>query len=174
MAKLFITGATVQRAAVGAVAVAVGLFGSSSGSAQSTGSVTVEVGECVDLKSPDERLACYERRVEAAKHERPVAPAAAAPAAEVEPPIADSRRSAATRDAAEPPDIIARVAELRETLPNSYLITLDNGQVWRQMRPKRYPLQPGYKVRIYPTVWGSSYRLAAEELNSFIQVERAR
>ena len=72
------------------------------------------------------------------------------------------------------PEVFATVTELRETLPNNYLITLDNGQVWRQNRPKWYPLQPGYKVRLYPSRWGSSYRLAAEELNSFIQVERVR
>jgi hypothetical protein len=54
------------------------------------------------------------------------------------------------------------------------MITLDNGQVWRQMQPKRYPLQPGYDVRIYSSRWGNSYRLSSPILNGFIQVERVR
>jgi hypothetical protein len=54
------------------------------------------------------------------------------------------------------------------------LITLDNGQVWRQKVPKWYPLQPGQQVTLYPTKWGGSFRLTAENLKSFIQVERVR
>lgn len=71
-------------------------------------------------------------------------------------------------------ELFATVASVRETVPNSYVITLDNGQVWRQMRPRFYPLQPGNRVRIYSTNWGSSYRMSAEELKGFIQVERIR
>ncbi len=166
MAKLIITGATIERAGVGAVAIIGGWFGIQVGLAQEADSVTVDVGECVDLTSPEERLACFERSIEAAKQEGPVAAA--------EPPIVGARETDAEREANKLPEVIATVAELRETLPNSYLITLDNGQVWRQNRPKWYPLQPGYKVRLYPSRWGSSYRLAADKLNSFIQVERVR
>lgn len=72
------------------------------------------------------------------------------------------------------PELHAVVAALREREPNQYLITLENGQMWRQMRPARYPLRAGHAVRIYPTGWGSSYRLTAEELNGYIQVERIR
>lgn len=74
----------------------------------------------------------------------------------------------------EPAQLFATIASLRETVPNSYLITLENGQVWRQMRPQWYPLQAGQRVRIYSTRWGPAYRLASEELNGFIQVERVR
>ena len=72
-----------------------------------------------------------------------------------------------------PADIEARIAELRETVPNAYLITLDNGQVWRQTVPKAYPLQAGHPVRIYYSRW-RSYRLTNDTLKSFIQVERVR
>jgi hypothetical protein len=71
-------------------------------------------------------------------------------------------------------ELIATVESLRETVPNTYVITLQNGQVWRQMRPQWYPLRPGTEVRIYPTSWGTAYRLAADELGGFIQVERVR
>lgn len=66
------------------------------------------------------------------------------------------------------------IAELRETYPNQYMITLVNGQVWRQMVPERYMLQVGQDVRIYPTRWGQSYRLAVEKLGGYIQVERVK
>ena len=62
---------------------------------------------------------------------------------------------------------------LRETVPNAYLITLDNGQVWRQTVPQYYPLRPGSDVRIYYSRW-RAYRLTSPERNGYIQVERAR
>jgi hypothetical protein len=72
-----------------------------------------------------------------------------------------------------PAEIQARIAELRETVPNAYLVTLDNGQVWRQTVPKQYPLQAGHPVRIYYSRW-RSYRLTNDTLKGFIQVERVR
>lgn len=77
-------------------------------------------------------------------------------------------------DAKQQEELYGTIAALRETVPNSYLITLENGQVWRQMRPEFYPLREGHRVRIYSTRWGSSYRLTVEELKGFIQVERVR
>lgn len=71
-------------------------------------------------------------------------------------------------------EYVGTIASLRERLPNQYLITLENGQVWRQVYPEHYRLQPGHRVRIYPTRWGTSYRLTVEELHGFIQVERVR
>jgi len=83
------------------------------------------------------------------------------------------RRARRRRDR-EREELFGVVASLRETVPNSYVITLENGQVWRQVRPSFYPLRPGQTVRIYSTNWGDSYRMSAEELNGFIQVERVR
>ncbi|HEU4619493.1 MAG TPA: hypothetical protein VFV10_15760 [Gammaproteobacteria bacterium] len=54
------------------------------------------------------------------------------------------------------------------------MITLENGQIWRQMTPEIYPLQEGFEVKIYPTRWGNAYRLSVEELGGFIQVERVQ
>jgi hypothetical protein len=53
------------------------------------------------------------------------------------------------------------------------VITLDNGQVWRQTVPKNYGLREGIPVRIYYSRW-RAYRLTNEQLKSFIQVERVR
>jgi hypothetical protein len=123
--------------------------------------VSVDVSECVKLTTPEERLACFEKQVETSRTSPP--------------PPAGSTSSGAGRERQEeaPADIQARVAEVRETVPNAYLITLDNGQVWRQTVPKPYPLQAGYPVRIYYSRW-RSYRLTNETLKGFIQVERVR
>jgi hypothetical protein len=131
-------------------------------------SLTVEVSECVELPTPEERLACFEKQVEVA---RTAPPAQAAPAASSAAPAA---RAGDAADAAPPQEIVAKVAELRQTVPNAYLITLDNGQIWRQMRPLYYPLRPGSDVRIYQSKWGESYRLTNPQLRGFIQVERVR
>lgn len=71
-------------------------------------------------------------------------------------------------------DIVSRVKELHETVPNAWQITLENGQVWRQTVSKHYELRPGAQVRIYSTRWGSASRLSADTINGYIQVERVR
>ena len=71
-------------------------------------------------------------------------------------------------------ELHSTISKLREYIPGRYLITLENGQVWRQMVAERYRLRVGHNVRIYPSRWGKSFRLSAEELKGFIQVERVR
>jgi hypothetical protein len=128
--------------------------------------LSVDVGECVKLTTPEERLACFESQVEDAR---------SAPASATTAPAGSGSSGAGFegRTEEQPPDLHAAVAELRETVPNSYLITLDNGQVWRQTVPKQYALRQGSPVRIYYSRW-RAYRLTNEQLKSFIQVERVR
>jgi hypothetical protein len=139
--------------------------------------LTIEVSQCADLAAPEQRLACYDRQVEAVRGARsaasapvafaPAAPAPAAPAAAVPAAVAPAAASAAPAPAAQdepvPADILAKVTELKETVPNSWLITLDNGQVWRQTTPEYYPLRVGLDVRIYYTARWRSYRLTNEQ-----------
>ncbi|HUO67543.1 MAG TPA: hypothetical protein VMV37_08415 [Gammaproteobacteria bacterium] len=66
------------------------------------------------------------------------------------------------------------MTELHETVPNAWLITLDNGQIWRQSVPQRFALKPGQRVTLQGTKWGAGYRLSADTLHGFIQVERVR
>jgi hypothetical protein len=105
--------------------------------------VNIEVSECIALESELERYACFERLTEAALAEP-----------------------------APPEEIRSAIAALDERRPNEHLITLENGQVWRQSLAKRYPLRVGQAIRIYPTRWGDSFRLTAIESNGYIQVER--
>lgn len=133
---------------------------------QQPGTVSVDVSECVKLTTPEERLACFEKQVAGAPTS-PAAPGAAAPSSSAAP------ASSGSSDDRTRPDIHAVIVELRETVPNAFLITLDNGQVWRQSVPKPYQLRVGDRVRIYFSRW-RAYRLTNEELKGFIQVDRAR
>jgi hypothetical protein len=105
------------------------------------------------------------------------APAAASAALVVPSPAGEGRSDenfgrGERRPDTQPAEIVAKVAELRETIPNSFVITLDNGQVWRQAQPMAYPLRPGLDVRLRQTKFG--YRLSAPELRGQIPVERVR
>jgi hypothetical protein len=195
---------TWRRHRCAAVVIASGWYvAAGTASGQEAGALNVDVADCVKLESPDQRLACYEARASAALKRR-AAPGAEAPATAVSGLAAESRPEPETRvvepeaqppepapsrrareraraegaearaEAAEADEIVSRVQSLRETVPNSYIITLENGQVWRQMRPQSYPLRPGQDVRIYGTRWGTASRLTADELKSFIQVERVQ
>jgi hypothetical protein len=113
----------------------------------------------------------------------PVTTSAAAPAPSASTSASAQRASAPStghdnapsRDAeAKPLEIVATVTELHETVPNAWLITLDNGQVWRQNPPQRFALKTGQRVTLRTSKWGVSYRLSADALNGFIQVERVR
>ena len=66
-----------------------------------------------------------------------------------------------------------RIAGLQKT-PDGWIVTLANGQVWRQMYTRKYALLEGQEVKMSPTIWGSSYRLSVSTLGGFIQVERIR
>ena len=166
-----------------AVAAGAGMVAPDAARAQG---LTIEVSQCADLEAPEERLACFDKQVDAVRNGRSAAtpaavavvPAAPAPAASVPATVAPIAASSApvAADPSEtvPPDILAKVAELRETVPNSWLITLDNGQVWRQTTPEYYPLRVGLDVRIYFAQRWRSYRLTNEALRRYIQVERVR
>lgn len=168
------------------------------GLAQETEDLTIPVGECVNLEDSLERFACYERMVEAAREavrREPELRAVSEPEPRVpaEPePLArtESERPAAVEPSEDrfgfpeparerqrteaPPEIRSVVAAIEEPLHNRVTVTLENGQVWRQMVSQRYNLRVGHHVRVYGTRWGDAYRLSADELHGFIQVERVR
>lgn len=158
--------------------------------AQDAESVIVDVGECVVLETVDERTACFEATIEAANQAReealqnPAEDAAAAVPAPREP--ADAAAPAAARPAPaarrepfiepeqELDEFVATVTATREFEPNALIITLDNGQIWRQNRPRRYLLLDGTEVVMRESNWGSSYRLTNPDVGGFIVVERIR
>jgi hypothetical protein len=143
-------------------------------SAQQSAGVTVDVDSCLDLKSRDEQLACYEARVNEVLQAQEAAgnvsapPASAAPA---RPAAVSAPAEAADEDQIE---FVASITALREILPNQFEISLDNGQVWRQSRPKRYNLYLGAEVTLRPGRWGPSYRLTDPKVGNFVQVKRVK
>lgn len=70
-------------------------------------------------------------------------------------------------------ELYDRIAALRK-IPDGWVITLDSGQVWRQMISKSYRLRAGQEVKISPSSWGNSYHLSVSKLGGFIQVERVK
>lgn len=189
------THRTTGRTCAVLMAAVVGTAGLQRATAQDAENLTVEVGDCAELASPEARLACFDAQVEAARGARPgsderrgpAAPSASAPPSEVrsEPVrttasefgMNESREMRERRERREgaplTQELVARVTELRETVPNAYLITLDNGQVWRQTRPLAYPLREGHEVRVY-TTGRFGYRMTNRDLRGFIAVERVR
>ena len=194
--------------------------------AQDPKGLNIDVANCVALDKPEDRLACFEAQVAAARQRAAPAGASdatgasaaavtAASAAAVTGSSAAASKGASTdagripssTDAAEPVspgtapaphsqksaseprppenggraersserepvEIVAKVIELRQTVPNAYVITLDNGQVYRQAHPMPYPLRTGLVVHVRDTTFG--YRLTAPELHGQINVERVR
>jgi len=172
-------------------------------SAQDSDALNVDLSQCVGLATEQARFECYQERVDAALENRDVSPqgaavepasparpaAAAAPAAAAvpatpaaapaptAPPIQSAARTQVNRSIEpepEPEEIFGTIAALQERGPNIWVITLDNGQIWAMNLPRRYPLRVGQDVKVYPTQWGSSYRLTVPEHGSFVQVERVR
>jgi len=153
--------------------------------AQDRGEVTVDVERCLDLESPEERQACFGAEVSQVLQERGSGETDLA--AESDEPDRDGEtrnRAPAVSEqpvasAAEAPDsgddeYFGTIVEMREYLPSAYIIRLDNGQIWEQTEPKRYPLRPGLAVRIYPTRWGGRYRLTGLDSGGHIQVRRVQ
>lgn len=186
------------RFAVAAAGLACLLVATTS-NAQPAESVNVDVAACLELETRTEQLACYEARVDETLRTRESGDGSGAPASTASTSnrtsgpatSTDDRRESREPEQAQPgiplfgraedtasesgaDEIVAKVVRLREMEPNAYIIYLDNDQVWRQNRPRRYALQEGAEVRLRPTQWGSSYRLTDPHLGSFIQVERVR
>lgn len=169
--------------------------------AQSAG-VYVDIGPCMAMEEDAERYACYdllEEQIRAAQTRETELPRVSIqrntrqPAADVtvsdsssedeasvvdfgrETPATTSNRETTARlldneDGGQ--ELIDAIVALKEPLPNQWQVTLASGQVWHQINSKRYRLQEGMEIRIYPSPFGGSYRLSATNLNGFIQVRR--
>jgi hypothetical protein len=179
------------------LAALLGVLGLQPALAQDSAAVTVDVAHCTRLESADARRACFGAQVDAVLQERELTDGdertAVAEDTEADPaastrdePSSPQRERRSKRDSSDDPRSVEAVEEarddeysgvivaVRERLPNAYVITLDNGQIWQQTEPKQYPLRPGLEVRIYPTGWGSNYRLNGLGTGSHIQVRKVR
>ena len=71
-------------------------------------------------------------------------------------------------------ELLDNIVDIDTYRPNMFEITLESGQIWRQMVPKRFALRKGDPVRIYPIRIGEDYRLTTARLEGFIQVKRVK
>lgn len=140
----------------------------------------VDLSRCIGLEFDADKFACYQERVDAALagDEPSRAPDADAPSLratssdDLRPDSSDE--TFPQRRTTEPVEILGTITALRETIPNNWIITLDNGQVWQMNQPKRYPLRVGLEVTLTSTRWGESFRLTAPEHGGYVQVRRVR
>lgn len=178
------TGAAAvgRRGIAVAAAILAGLAAPGAVVGQPPESVIVDVGACVNLRSPGERLDCYEAQVERARAQPPAAaaPSPAAPSASPGAPATErldrvENVRVANSETSNGADFEAVITALRETVPNAWVITLDNGQIWSQDYAKAYRLNVGQRVQISRhRGFGGGYRLTVVGMNGFIQVERVR
>lgn len=178
------------RLCVGALAALLGGLGLQPTSAQNSDAVTVDVAPCTHLESAEARLACFGARVDAVLEQRGLTEERKDRAARRNDERSSRQEQRAERRAERGSNADPRLADaveesgeaeytgtivaIRERLPNAYVITLDNGQIWQQTEPKQYPLRPGAEVRLYPTRWGTYYRLHELGSGSHIQVRKVQ
>lgn len=148
---------------------------------------------CREIEDAAERVACYDRVVDrisgrnasgAPENGAPRTPSSGTPADGGGAPqdelfgrsrVESERTLRQTFGIQAPPAGIAvKVAALARAPDRTLVITLDNGQVWRQTVPMPYRLREGLEVRLYPSRWGDTYRLTNDQLRGYIQVERVR
>jgi hypothetical protein len=104
------------------------------------------------------RLACYDREVDRQDSQAPPAVPAATPEERF------GRTGVMTREEAdrkeqesrELTELQATVTEIWTRADGLMVLTLDNGQIWKQVRPdSRFRLKAGEKVKIQPAALGS-------------------
>lgn len=71
-------------------------------------------------------------------------------------------------------ELLDEISALNSIKPNMWNITLNSGQVWQQVHPKRFALKTGDTVRISASRWGNNFRLTTSRLSGFIQVSRVK
>jgi hypothetical protein len=173
-----------------AVVISIVWSHSSSVAAQDNSAMHVDVSRCVVLLDPDQRYKCFDEiTAHLRTDEQPAAVTAAAPRSveksneSVVDPASDttvrefgldSSSARVTENEEGEAELRDTIAQLEEREPGKWLITLASGQVWYQDTIARIRLKEGMGVRIYPSSFGSSYRLAADESNAVIQVRRVK
>lgn len=133
------------------------------------------LGRCQAIPEITARAACYDAIANAQRNPNPASPETQhLPMENQRLRDAMARRRQVTEDGdSGEGELVDRIAGL-EIRPDGWIITLQNGQIWRQTIKKRYNLNGGQQIRIYPSIWGSGYRLTAEDIGGFIQVKRVR
>ena len=139
--------------------------------------------ECLELRDPAERLACYDRMAlaviefglalpEVAGEQGAPAAAAAAPAAEA--PTPEEEFGLEQARAAETESITAAVVGGFQGWTGDTIFELDNGQVWQQTGTGRYEYSGQDRAVIITRGFLGSFSLQPEGLNRTVRVQRIK
>ncbi|NGP52963.1 hypothetical protein [Thioalkalivibrio sp. XN8] len=139
--------------------------------------------ECLELRDPTERLACYDRMAvaviefglalpEAAGERGAPAAAAAAPAAPA--PTPEEEFGLEQERAAETASIKAGVVGGFQGWTGDTVFELDNGQVWQQTGTGRYEYSGQDRAVIITRGFLGSFSLQPEGLNRTVRVQRIK
>lgn len=153
---------------------------------------------CASIEDAAEKLACFEALVPEqrapAVEPAPAAAAVEAATAATAAPVAggdsaaDATVSASANDGAEafgqehldrgeeePPALTARVVDVTRSWDDSLSFHLDNGQVWQQIEPRRfpYPRDGEFDVEITQGMMGD-YRLRVEGEGRMVRIRRLK
>lgn len=145
------------------------------------GEPAADAQDCAAISDATARLACFDA---AAARSRAAVAAPASASTSQSPPAASSAsalgeeqlRSRRTDRDADEPALKARISEARRGNGGVYLLTLDNGHVWRHEQGSMAPyLKVGEAVTISPASLGS-YRLTLDSGSSknWVRVTRVR
>jgi len=130
---------------------------------------------CVTTHDPDARLACYDAVQAPSWAEPPSAgEETAAPSEPVTPPARADEAfpvPGKTRREDEPKHLLASIVEVDEDPRGLRYLTLDNGQIWRELSRSRVRFQPGARVEIRSGILGSvNLRIAGS--SGYVKVRR--
>jgi hypothetical protein len=134
--------------------------------AQQTADTSVDIGRCMDIKESAERIRCYDALADEVRARRPASEEKVQSFGKEPPRVVDTDKG---RE-----ELQDRIEELRTTPTGKWIVTLASGQVWQQTVSGTYNLRKGMDVRVYPTRFGTDYRLSAQGLTGFIQVQRIK
>jgi hypothetical protein len=142
-----------------------------------------ELAACRAVEADAERVACYDAidhgQVEEEKEISPVVPAAAAAEVATSPDeeFGKTTNDDLTRDPEEPnsddddDQLTATVTGVREYKRDRFMVTLDNGQEWRQSSASTLRLDVGDKIVIRKAAFGS-FKMAKEGSSRWMKVRR--
>ncbi|WP_417344816.1 hypothetical protein [Ferrimonas sp.] len=128
------------------------------------------VVNCASLNDKLDRLVCFDKLgkpAHAGIPAKPAAPQAAAPA------DADERFGLSDKRPEEPEAIKASINKLKKDPYGKFIVTLDNGQVWKQIDSKRFRLKQDKPVTIEKASLGS-FMLTQEGSSKSARVKRVQ
>lgn len=134
------------------------------------------LAECVTQHDPQRRLACYDA---ASPRHAAAAKAPPAPGRSDVAPAARERRAdelfplpGASKDEARAEEgLAAEVVAVRTDARGLHYLTLDNGQIWRELSKGRIRFEAGDRVEITPGILGS-VNLRVEGRSGYVKVRR--